>query len=260
MDPLTSLVTALAAGAAAALQSTVEQGVKDSYAALKWLIQRKYAQVDVNQLEANPSSKSRQGVVEEDLKAVGADQDAEVLQHAQALLEVIQRQVPEVAAAIGVDLKEIEGASLAIRHVIAAGAGVKVERAKLSGDITIEDVNDNGRYRSPRLSGPPNIVLTKAEFEVPIAGFSANGQMYVFHSTSHFVDGGKDYMSRMVLMRAQSGDPTDLHWLYDFSVLAAGGRFLNVACTVWSSTVPGLPFAGPALLAWGSGRHRNAVA
>jgi hypothetical protein len=34
MDPLTSLVTALAAGAAAALQSTVEQGVKDSYAAL----------------------------------------------------------------------------------------------------------------------------------------------------------------------------------------------------------------------------------
>jgi hypothetical protein len=45
MDPLTSLVTALAAGAAAALQSTVEQGVKDGYAALKALIQRKYAQV-----------------------------------------------------------------------------------------------------------------------------------------------------------------------------------------------------------------------
>ena len=42
MDPLTSLVTALAAGAAAALQSTVEQGVKDGYAALKGLIQRKY--------------------------------------------------------------------------------------------------------------------------------------------------------------------------------------------------------------------------
>jgi len=35
MDPLTSLVTALAAGAVAALQSTAEQGVKDGYAALK---------------------------------------------------------------------------------------------------------------------------------------------------------------------------------------------------------------------------------
>jgi hypothetical protein len=33
MEPLTSIVTALAAGAAAALQSTVEQAVKDSYGA-----------------------------------------------------------------------------------------------------------------------------------------------------------------------------------------------------------------------------------
>jgi hypothetical protein len=67
MDPLTSLVTALAAGAAAALQSTVEQGVKGSYAALKGLIQRKYAQINLDQLETNPSSKSRRGVVEKDL-------------------------------------------------------------------------------------------------------------------------------------------------------------------------------------------------
>jgi hypothetical protein len=140
MDPLTSLVTALAAGAAAALQSTVEQGVKDSYAALKGLIQRNYTQVSLDQLEANPTSKSRRGVVEEDLKAAGADQDAEVLQHAQVLLETIQRHAPEAAAAVGVDLKDIEGASLAIRRVIATGGGVKVEGATLSGDITIEDV------------------------------------------------------------------------------------------------------------------------
>jgi hypothetical protein len=139
MAPLPSIVTALAAGATAALQSTVEQAVKDGYAALKGLIQRKYARVNVEQLEANPSSKSRRGVMEEDLRAVGADQDAEVLQHAQALLEAIQRQAPE-AAAIGVDLKEIEGASLAIRQVIATGPGVKVEQGKFSGDITIEGV------------------------------------------------------------------------------------------------------------------------
>jgi hypothetical protein len=145
MDPLTSLVTALAAGAAAALQSTVEQVVKDNYGALKGLIQRKYARVNLDQLEANPSSKSRRGVVEEDLAAVKADQDAEVLQKAQELLEIIRRQVPETAAAIGVDLQDIEGAALAIRRVTATGAGVKVERAKLSGDITIEDVQAGGQ-------------------------------------------------------------------------------------------------------------------
>jgi hypothetical protein len=50
MDPLTSLVTALAAGAGSALQSTVEQVVKDTYAALKGLIQRKYTQVNVTKL------------------------------------------------------------------------------------------------------------------------------------------------------------------------------------------------------------------
>jgi hypothetical protein len=144
MDPLTSLVTALAAGAAAALQSTVEQGVKDGYAAPKTLLKGKYAQVNIDQLEANPSSKSRRGVVEEDLKAAGADTDAEVLQYAQALLEAIQRQAPETAAAIGVDLKDLEGASLAIRRVIATGAGVKVEQGKFSGDITIEDVHAGG--------------------------------------------------------------------------------------------------------------------
>jgi hypothetical protein len=38
MDPLTSLVTALATGAAAALKPTVEQAVKDGYTALKGLI------------------------------------------------------------------------------------------------------------------------------------------------------------------------------------------------------------------------------
>ena len=152
MDPLTSLVTALAAGAAAALQSTVEQGVKDGYAALKGLIQRKYAQVDVNQLEANPTSKNRRGVVEEELAAAGADHDAEVLQQAQVLLEAIQRQTPQAAAAIGVDLKDIEGASLAIRRVIATGTGVKVEQGTFIGDITIEDVRageSGGRLPNP---------------------------------------------------------------------------------------------------------------
>jgi hypothetical protein len=149
MDPLTSIVMALAAGAAAALKPVAEQVIKDGYAGLRALITRKYAQVQVDQLEANPSSKNRRGVVEEELAATGADQDAEVLQQAQALLEAIQRQAPETAAAIGVDLQDIEGAALAIRRVTATGTGVKAERAKLSGDITIEDVQAGGR------GGPP---------------------------------------------------------------------------------------------------------
>jgi hypothetical protein len=125
MEPITAIVTALALGAAAGLKPAAEQAIKDSYTALKALITRKYAQVPVDQLEANPSSKSRRGVVEEDLAAAQADHDPEVLQHAQALLEAIQRQEPHTAAAIGVDLQDIEGAALAIRRVTATGTGVK---------------------------------------------------------------------------------------------------------------------------------------
>lgn len=142
MDSLTGIVMALATGAAAALKPTAEQAIKDGYTALKELITRKYAQVQVDQLEANPNSKNRRGVVEEELAVVKADQDAEVLQHAQVLLEAIQRQAPETVTAIGVDLKDIEGASLAIRRVIATGTGVKVEHGTFNGDITIEDVHD----------------------------------------------------------------------------------------------------------------------
>jgi hypothetical protein len=43
-----------------------------------------------------------------------------------------------------VALKDIEGEALAIRRVTATGAGMKVEHAKLSGDITIEDVRAGG--------------------------------------------------------------------------------------------------------------------
>ena len=55
MDPLTSLVTALAAGAAAALQSTVEQAVKESYAALKELLTRPYTRVPISMMAKPPS-------------------------------------------------------------------------------------------------------------------------------------------------------------------------------------------------------------
>jgi hypothetical protein len=85
--------------------------------------------------------------------------------------------------------------------------------------IQLEFVADGGRYRSPRLLGPDGQALSTAAFDVPIAGVSANGRMYVFHSTDHFREGGEDYMGRTVLALAQGGDPTDLRSLYDASVL-----------------------------------------
>jgi hypothetical protein len=151
MDPLTSLVTALAAGAAGALQSTVEQGIKDGYAALKGLIQRKYARVNIDLLEQDPASESRRGVVKEDLAKTDAANDEELLHTAQVLLEAIERQTPETARAIGVDVEDMRAAALTIRHIRAQGSATAVRARKLDvgGEVHIEDVQADDR------GGPP---------------------------------------------------------------------------------------------------------
>jgi hypothetical protein len=69
VEPVTTaLVTALAAGAAAGLKDTAAQAVKDAYAKLKGLIRTRYPNVSIDQLEQQPTSKARQGVVGEDLE------------------------------------------------------------------------------------------------------------------------------------------------------------------------------------------------
>ena len=149
MDPLASLVTALAAGAAAALKPTVEQAVKEHYAALKGLIKGKYARVNVELLEQDPTSESRRTVAKEDLAKAEAAHDTDVLRAAKALLEAVRRQAPEGAGAIGVDVKDIRAASLTIDDIIATGTGVKIDGAEIGGDMTIRGVRAGGPGGAP---------------------------------------------------------------------------------------------------------------
>ena len=86
IHPVTSIVTALVAGAAAGLTPTVSQAVKDSYEGLKALIKRKYSHVSIDQLEADPASQARRAVVEEDLQEDQCCERPELLQQARASL------------------------------------------------------------------------------------------------------------------------------------------------------------------------------
>ena len=58
--------------------------------------------------------------------------------------------------------------------------------------VHLEFINNNGVYRSPRLEGSNGALLPTGAFEVPIAGISANGQMYIFHSTDRIDSQGGD--------------------------------------------------------------------
>ncbi|MCB0144110.1 MAG: hypothetical protein KDE50_29740, partial [Caldilineaceae bacterium] len=71
MEPITFIVTALAAGAAAGLTASAENAIKEAYAGIKALIQRKFGGVDLAVLESKPESATRRGVVAEELTEAG---------------------------------------------------------------------------------------------------------------------------------------------------------------------------------------------
>lgn len=145
MEPVSIIVTALAGGALAGLKPTAEAAVKDAYAGLKALIQRKYGSVDVTPIESKPDSEARRNVVVEDLQAAGAEHDAELLEAARALLELLKNRAPETGSAIGVDLERVTAAALRIREVESEGTGVRVRDGQFTGDIEIGTVRAGKR-------------------------------------------------------------------------------------------------------------------
>jgi hypothetical protein len=140
MDPITIVITAIALGAAAGLKPTTEQIVKDAYVGLKKIIKDRYARVNIDLLEEDPSSKMRQGVIAEDLEKTSAAQDEELLIRAKDVLDAIEKHAPEAAKSVGVNLEDIKGASLKIEDIIASGTGVNVKKAELQGDIEIRGI------------------------------------------------------------------------------------------------------------------------
>jgi hypothetical protein len=99
MDPITLILSALAAGAAAALQETVGQAVKDAYAGLKALIVRKFAdkppaKTALDEYEKEPEVWKKP--LEQALNETGANQDEKIIQAAQKLMELVD---PRQAAA-----------------------------------------------------------------------------------------------------------------------------------------------------------------
>lgn len=149
MDPISIIVTALATGAAAGLKPTAAKVIQDAYAGIKALIQRKYGETSVALLERDPASTARRSVVKEELEKTEAASDPEILSQAKAVLDAVEQHAPETAGQIGVDLEEIKGASLRISDIIAAGAGVKVRKAEIAGDIEIKGVRAGGAAENP---------------------------------------------------------------------------------------------------------------
>ena len=81
-----------------------------------------------------------EAVVEEDLTREGASHNAEILEQAKVLLDLIAQRAPNTAEVVGVNLMDIKGASLRIADVLSSGTGVSVAGADIGGDISIQGV------------------------------------------------------------------------------------------------------------------------
>jgi hypothetical protein len=151
MDPISMIVMALVTGAAAALKPMTEQTIKDAYAGVKGLIQRKYRSVNVTMLEADPASKSRQDVIKEDLEKTNAKQDEELLHHSQALLDAIQTHAPDVPRSVGIDLKDIKVAtSLNVGMLLAEGNATAFRGERMDvGSLSFGDVEARSGEDTP---------------------------------------------------------------------------------------------------------------
>jgi hypothetical protein len=93
MDPITLIVTALAAGAALGAQDTVSAMVKDAYAGLKVLVKRRLggrpgAELVLARHEQAPET--WQAPLKAELAEAGADGDRDLIAAAQALLDLVR--------------------------------------------------------------------------------------------------------------------------------------------------------------------------
>ena len=140
MEPITVIVSALAAGAAAGLKPMAEGVIKDAYSAIKSFIKKKYDKVDLTPLEAKPESETKRASLAEDLTDAGAANDLELLDQAKQVIDAVKQYDPESASAIGIVLREVEAEYLEVRKIITDGTGMIVEEGKF-GKMIIGEVD-----------------------------------------------------------------------------------------------------------------------
>lgn len=95
MEPTSLILAALAAGAAAAIQDTASQAIKDSYTGLKSLIQKRFGDRSAAQTaltEYEKDAETWEKPLKKSLAEAGADQDEQIIKQAQQLLKLVQPQ------------------------------------------------------------------------------------------------------------------------------------------------------------------------
>ena len=150
MEPLTSLLAALVAGASTALQTTVADVVKDAYGKLKSMLAARHSGVDLAAVERDPGADNARRTLEEQLRQSNAASDSELIAAAKTLLEHLERHDPgQFAAVVGVDLEGVKAGTVQIEDIVSSGTGVRAKKVAASGDFRISGVRAGGIKEMP---------------------------------------------------------------------------------------------------------------
>jgi hypothetical protein len=118
MDPITLIVTALAAGAALGLKDTASAAVKDAYNGLKALVKKRFAgrpdaELVLTKYEKAPET--WQAPLTAELDQAGADRDADLVAAAQALMSLVD-EAGTRAGKYTVDVRGAQGVQVGDRN------------------------------------------------------------------------------------------------------------------------------------------------
>ncbi len=116
MDPITLILTALAAGATAAAKDTAGTAVKDAYEALKTLIKNQFAGDPFAQgmIDAKPEEiKQVEGFLKDKITKAGVDKNDDVLKKAEEIREIMKKEDPEGASTGKYDFRGAKGVQVA---------------------------------------------------------------------------------------------------------------------------------------------------
>jgi hypothetical protein len=144
MDPVSAIVAALVAGAAASVNAVATDAVKDTYQALKTLIADRYKRSGaITTVEEDPGSEAAKAAVTEALRKSGAGDDPDVQKGALELDRALEAMPAETRAVLEIHLKDLQaGRGILLQSLTSSGdTTLTAERVRTDGDFTVRDVS-----------------------------------------------------------------------------------------------------------------------
>ncbi len=149
MDPIvSSIVTALTAGALGSLKNVAGSAVTDAYKGLKKILVDTYHCESVSLLDKKPQSESFKGAVAEQIGDGKVTEDEAVLEKASEVMRAIEadRTVTEALKDAGIEIGDVRAHSNVLIETLKAARGVKIGNVVAAqGDATIKNIESGLR-------------------------------------------------------------------------------------------------------------------